>query len=162
MRLTNSEIDRFWSRVDRTPGHGPKGDCWVWTGGRNGKRRRYGSLCVDGKSELVHRVSFAIHFGSIPSGMCVCHHCDNTVCVNPQHLFAGTQADNMQDCARKHRACGPFGEENGRAKLTETDVRRIRELLFAGFSMNSLGRMFGVSCPTINAIRDGICWRQVQ
>lgn len=110
---------RFWSRVEKTDG------CWNWTGDRSDDG--YGRICIRGRRVcFAHRVSWEMHNGSIPEGMCVLHRCDNPRCVRPDHLFVGTREDNAKDRDAKWRGVFARGEANGQAKLTEIQVREIR------------------------------------
>lgn len=95
-----SPTTRFWVNVVKTDG------CWIWTGNFNAFG--YGRIGNNGKRELAHRFSWVLHYGPIPKGLIVCHHCDNTACVRPDHLFIGTQQDNMDDMISKNRQAGQF------------------------------------------------------
>lgn len=112
----------------------------------------------------THRAAWWLAFGPIPHGMFVCHHCDNPPCVNPAHLFLGTNQDNVDDRNRKGRQAHHLlmkGELNGRAVLTEVDVQRIRSGEFAGLTQAQVGAMFGVSRVAISDIRNHRKWKHV-
>ena len=87
--------ERFWNKVDKS------GDCWLWTGAKTG--RGYGHILINGNSISAHRYSWEIHYGKIPENMCILHRCDNPICIKPEHLFLGTQTDNIADMDRKGR-----------------------------------------------------------
>lgn len=84
---------RFWDHVEKSEG------CWNWTG--DSTPDGYGRISCDGNRTSTHRASWVMHNGEIPDGLYVCHHCDNKKCIRPDHLFLGTQIDNMQDWTRK-------------------------------------------------------------
>lgn len=101
VRVRPDITERFWAKVDQTPGLGPLGDCWEWQGHR--MKFGYGVIRHDGRIRKAHRVSFALNNGALPEEMMVCHRCDNPACVRPDHLFLGTQQDNMDDRMAKGR-----------------------------------------------------------
>lgn len=94
-------MDRFWAKVDKTPGHGPRGECWHWTGRVDG--RGYGEIKIFGRYKKAHRV--ALYGTSVMQhDLFACHECDNPRCVRPDHLFPGTSMDNVRDMHAKGRA----------------------------------------------------------
>jgi hypothetical protein len=133
--------ERFWSLVDKSDG------CWEWAGGRNGGG--YGLFRSTNPSKLVHRYSAELA-GLVADGLSVCHTCDNPGCVNPAHLFVGTQKDNAADMIRKNRT--PVGSY----RLTKDDVSEILELYRSGdWTQVRLAEKYGVSQPLISKIVAG-------
>ena len=128
--------------------------CWIWMGGCS--VRGYGQIESFGKKHLAHRVSYKLFKGDIPEGRVVCHRCDNVSCVNPDHLFVGTQKDNLSDMARKNRST--FGERNARSKLTWDQVDQIKALRKSGVRVVELSKKFKVSISNINAILANKRW----
>lgn len=136
--------------------------CLEWQGGRD--KDGYGKLKWDGKHYRTHRVSWEVHFGSIPEEMWVLHSCDNPSCCNPAHLFLGTAQINNDDMWAKNRACPPVGEGSGGAVLTADEVREIRRLLSdrPWLTLDHIGDKFGVTGGAILAIKTGRNWKKVQ
>jgi hypothetical protein len=127
--------------------------CWKWTAATN--RDGYGMIGVGRKGERSHRVSFRLFNGDIPAGLSVLHTCDNTGCVNPEHLYVGTQAQNVRDRVVRGRSRHPFGQDHGRAKLSSADVTEIRSQLAAGCVQRRLAERYGVTPTTILGIKRG-------
>lgn len=148
-----SILQRLMAKVLPEPNSG----CWLWNAGMV---RGYGRLQVgtsrSPRTELAHRVSYGLHYGPIPAGLGVYHRCDTPACVNPDHLFLGTQLDNMRDARRKGRYRA-FGKEQ---KLCEADVRVIRAL-GASTGKRRIARMFGLHHKTVRAILTGRSWTGV-
>jgi hypothetical protein len=146
---------RFWEKIYNKFDD----ECWNWFGAITDKG--YGNIDVNGKMVGAHRVSWEIHFGKIPDGMHVLHSCDNKRCVNPRHLFLGTNLDNMRDKVLKGRQ--PNGRMIWQAKLSDSDIPKIRELYSTGeYSHRKLAEMFGLSShSSIRKIINGTAWKHV-
>lgn len=137
--------DRWLARVDTT------GDCWLWTGRRDGKG--YGHLSVLGKDWTAYRLSYALHNGDIPDGAFICHTCDNPPCVNPAHLYAGTPRTNSRDCLERGRHVSLRGAACGKARLSVETVRAIRQDYATGrYTQAELGRKYGAGQPHVSSI----------
>ncbi len=152
-------VERFWQRVQKTDG------CWLWTGYCNASGYGRMHVKVNGESDqiLTHRFSWELHNGLIPSGLLVCHHCDNPPCVRPDHLFLGTDADNTADMMRKHRrrSTSPrCGESHPMALLTADAVRVIRAERKIT-SVHDLATRYGVKVGTIYAVWEGVTWKHI-
>lgn len=148
--------ERFWSKVNEAGAD----DCWLWSGVPG--KRGYGVLNVwqDGKAHLLtaHRLSYVLHYGRIEDGLFVCHRCDVRRCVNPSHLFLGTDADNKRDMLEKGRNYIPVGELSRTAKLTEKQARHI---LYDERETATIAAEFGVSTITIRQIKTGVTWKHI-
>lgn len=143
-------IDRLLARteIDRETG------CWNWTGSRS--NGRYGKFSVNNRTISTHRASYEAHRGPIPAGMLVCHRCDNPVCINPDHLFLGTDAENMADKMKKGRHRTPRGADVVTSRLTEADVIAIRSA--TGSKQSEIAREYGVDASLISLIRSNKRW----
>ena len=145
---------RFESRVERIPFAG----CWLWTGAAH-KRRKwpYGSFYLNGKVEGAHRAAWQLFKGAIPQGAFVCHSCDVPDCVNPNHLFLGSPADNMRDMREKGRSAEGHKVRAGKiAKLTAEQVVAIRA---PSLSFGQLAKVYGVSRSTIQHVKQWRTWK---
>ena len=125
--------------------------CWLWTESINNSG--YGTNWFEGKAECAHRTSWIIHNGRIPKGNYVLHKCDVRHCVNPDHLFLGTQKENLLDMARKGRSTSRF---------SETEVRAMKEMRLAGMTLKTIGEAFGVRRQTIHEIVKGHTWSHIR
>lgn len=139
----------FWGRVRRA---GPA-DCWEWDGELDS--RGYGRIERSGRRWLAHRIALALD-GRTPSvDRFACHTCDNPRCVNPAHLFIGTNRDNALDCIRKGRARRAVGERNGMTTLSDDQVRRIRA---SRLPVKHLAERHRVTISTIYRLRKRVTW----
>lgn len=146
--------DRFWSKVDKTPGLGPWGDCWEWRAATNG--RGYGYFGLEaGKNVSAHRLAYLLSGRELQAGDVVRHRCDNPLCCNPAHLLSGTPAQNSQDMKdrARHRTAPRRGEAHGRCKLSDAEVDELRRLhKESGWTQRALADRYGVSTSQVNRI----------
>lgn len=147
---------RFWAKAPARPDT----TCWIWTGSL--WPAGYGRVRRDGHQLQAHRVAFAYANGPIPEGMDVLHRCDNPPCVNADHLYLGTDADNVRDRMERGRSARQLGEACGTAKLTEALVREMRRQHAAGVGFRRLGRAFGVSKHAASLAVTGQTWGHVK
>jgi hypothetical protein len=144
--MTDYVAERFWAKVEKT-----EGGCWLWTASRHPKG--YGLLSFGNRPARAHRVAWQLTNGDIPPGLFVCHRCDNPPCCNPEHLFLGTNTDNMRDASQKGRLSGGPGQP----KLTAEQVIGARQR-HPGVCYSALAKEFGVTFECIkNAVR-GFTW----
>lgn len=147
-------VRKFWSKVQRAD----DGACWPWIGALN--NRGYGTILRNGWARAAHRASWILANGPIPDGLCVLHRCDNPPCVNPAHLFLGTNADNIADMVAKRRQAPPqLGSANPSAKLTEAQVVGIRQRLASGEGRTALAAEFCVTYMVISMVERRRSWR---
>lgn len=189
-QLTAQEIERFWSKVDKTPGHGPNGDCWIWKLGKDPDG--YGRATIHKITYRTHRIAYLIEHGTDPADKLVLHSCDYPACCNGAHLRSGTVMDNNRDAAAKGRSASgdrsasrlyPWlrkcqsgdanwvrqhpgiyrGEANPNATLTAAQVVEIRSRYAAGDdSTSSIGKEYGVSRSTIHRVVTRQNWKTIQ
>jgi len=154
LELTPDEISRFWSKGKPVPS-----GCIEWQGHINaGRGSNYGRFHIPeriagkGKKRYVraHRLAYSLTTGQeIPDGMCVLHTCDNRSCINPAHLYLGTNEDNIKDCVQRARRP---------RKLSEADVRAIRE---SDELHVDLAKVYGVCPRTIGKVRSGLLHQHI-
>lgn len=143
--------ERFWRKVKKTDG------CWQWIG--SVLKCGYGSFKLNGHTVRVHRVAWMLIYGAIPEGKLVCHRCDNGLCVNPAHLYLGTQKDNIQDMITKGRSSTvgkpQLGEANRNARLTQEQASAIHN---SGLSGKELAKLYPISLSQIYKIKESLRW----
>lgn len=148
-RRTLSVSERFWAKADK---RGPA-DCWEWTAAKT--KAGYGQLAIENVRIYAHRISYELHFGPVPDSLHVLHHCDNPGCVNPKHLFVGTDVDNVADMCAKGRARGSI------RKITEVDALEIFALRNQSIPLSILAHRYGVSPQSICDIQHGRTWAYI-
>lgn len=150
-----SEEERFLYFVHKTD------SCWNWVGATDGGG--YGIFIKKGgERSKAHRYIWERIYGNIPKRMCICHHCDNPSCVNPKHLFLGTQKDNVQDKMNKGRFIKMKGRKNGRSIMTKDKVIELRKLYKSGnYTYMQLVKRFGISQTQVARIVKKESWSWV-
>jgi len=152
---------RFARHVRKTDG------CWEWTGA---KLNGYGKIGVptgatrkSWRARSAHRVSYELANGPITDGLFVCHRCDNPGCVRPDHLFLGTQKENIADMYSKGResGCGVRGEGNPSARFEAKDAALLRYLADCGVRQHRLIPLFGVTRSTVSRVALRKSWAHV-
>ena len=157
LKRGTSDIVRFLAKICFGPS-----DCWLWRASRDGGG--YGTVAYRGRVSKAHRVSWCLFRSEIPPGIKVLHKCDVRNCVNPDHLFLGTQADNVQDMMKKgrQRTTPKYGEQNPMSRLTAHEVLEMREIRQrTGMSAKRLGERFGVSTMTAHRAINKISWSTI-
>jgi hypothetical protein len=144
--------ERFWSKVEKSDG------CWLWRGAIG--KRGYGTFSIGGRTYRAHRIAYEMTYRPLSPGVEACHHCDTPLCVRPDHLFAGTHAENVADMVEKARH--RYGEVHPKARLTAGEVIEIRALYATGsISQARLGARYAVSKQSIAAIIHGKHWTRL-
>lgn len=158
--------ERFWSRVDKSEGQGPKGDCWEWVGMPS---HRYGSFTFKGVKHAAHRFALELKLGEpLGDGLFACHTCDNTRCCRPEHLFAGTAEDNTKDMWAKGRAnpIRPYMPAKGAkvrtAKLTDEQVIELRQRRKNREKLSDLADVYGITVSQVWRISSGGAWTHLE
>lgn len=170
IRPSVEDIKRFYQKIRKA-----ENGCWIWEAAQS--KRGYGNASCGGRIVLAHRASWVIHNGPIPNELCVLHDCpsgDNPSCVNPAHLFLGTQQDNTADRVRKGRQAKgdksgarmhpeklPRGINNWRARINDAIVKEIRERAGAGEPQRLIALSIGIHHSQINKIVRRRAWAHV-
>ena len=150
MKITQKHKDKFFAKVEYIPFH----SCWEWFGNKN--HWGYGRIQINKESIRSHRLSWEIHNGPITGQLLVCHKCDNPGCVNPAHLFLGTDLENNLDKIAKGRGNYSQGKDHWKAKFTQDQVIAIRHSIL---SSRKLAALYGTCHRNILAIKRGETWK---
>lgn len=153
--LDKTQQSRFWSSADLTAN---KNLCWEWKRKREG---RYATFYLKGREYKAPRVAYSIFYGKDPSDLLICHKCDNPNCINPNHLFLGTEKDNSDDKIAKGREVFVKGESHPMSKLSDEDVVRIKYLCSHGASSTVVGKEYGIGMTQVRRIVNGDSWKHL-
>lgn len=151
--------EKFWRKVNK---NGPivrteLGPCHIWTGALD--PQGYGQTNATGTTKRAHRVAWELVKREPPPEVGLCHHCDIHACVNTDHMFPGTQLENMRDCVRKQRQAR--GERQGNAKFTESTIRLALEMKSNGQTLTEVATSLGISRSHCCSILKGKYWKHV-
>lgn len=150
--IDREENEKFFSKVHIVPG-----ECWIFLGGWN--QDRYGNFWVNGVCDKAHRHSYRLFKGEIPTGMLICHTCDNPPCINPDHLYAGTNTDNTRDKMDRGRFASVDGANNPSAFLTEELARDVHaHLHYTYMTQQAIADKFKITKGHVNNIKFGRAW----
>lgn len=169
MNITESDITRFWSKVEKRGAN----ECWEWTGARTG--HNYGSMKLNGRMVGSHRLALIVSGVELSDDLQACHRCDNPPCCNPAHLYAGTYYENHADKARRgrqrtgdahharaHPEIIPRGERHGMAKLNDEAVREIRKSHQEGENYLQISTRLNFHPTTIGLVVRKKTWKHVK
>lgn len=147
------DAERFLDYVEVTA------DCWIWRGpAERAGHFNYGRFCANNVAFTAHRWSYALHYGDLPAGNLICHHCDNPRCVRPDHLYAGDARTNAHDAMERNRLASLSGESNPAARLAAEQVDVIRRRWELGETQSAIARDVGMSLSQINRIVHRKSW----
>lgn len=148
--------ERFWKHVNIKSDN----ECWEWKGNIN--RSGYGQFTIRHKNYRSHRIAYDLTYDTIPDGKQVLHHCDNRKCCNPNHLFLGTNQDNMMDAKIKGKFLGRDGKNNSNSKFMDFEIMEIRNLYMSGlYSYRNLSNIYKTSHSNICNIINKKSWKNI-
>jgi hypothetical protein len=155
---TKPPLERFEKKFQMVTESG----CWIWDAALIDKKQGYGSFYLgNGQHEKAHRASWMLYKGEIPVGFCVLHRCDVRACVNPNHLFLGTNKDNVDDRVKKGRTRVGFGEKHGNSKLNNEKVLMMRAMYADGSTSYELAEIFGCGKSMAHLVCSHRNWKHV-
>jgi hypothetical protein len=157
--ITQLDLNRFWNKVSRINNID---DCWIWVGARHPKKQ-YGNFFLNGEIIGAHRVSYIIHYGSIPTDLHVLHKCNNPPCINPYHLYVGTHFDNMQDINKSNRRNDQTGQKNPNHILTDEKVIEMITKIWNNefITVREVANYYKVTRENIYYILNGRKWTNI-
>ncbi len=155
VNFTPNQLVRFWKKISKDGENG----CWKWLNAKD--KDGYGKIRVQATDMRAHRLSWIIHRGQIPESSLILHTCDNPECTNPEHLYAGSNTNNMQDREARNRIQHFKGEDCNFSTLTSELIIKIREMRSAGGKQLEIANLFGISRPHVSAICSRKVWKHI-